>query len=257
MFRLFDSLSASFGTAGMVIGLVLVAFQIWMLVDALRRQEYIWAACIFFFSIISALLYYFLVYRDGTTAPTMQGFELPGAADRRRIKELQDKIHHLDKAPHHLELGDIYFQQGKLAKAEASYRAAYERDAEDPDIRAHLGQCLLRLNRPAEARPLLEGVVAEDAKHDYGHTMMALAETLTQLGEKDAAMARWREVLANNSYPRARVQLAELLISKGDTAAAKRELEEVLSDDAHSPAFQRKREGVWVSRAKRLLGSLR
>ena len=64
-----------------------------------------------------------------------------------------------------------------------AYRAAMERDPQDIDTRAHLGQCLLREKRPAEARPLLEGVIAENPKHDYGHTMMALAETLTALGE--------------------------------------------------------------------------
>ncbi|NJM54937.1 MAG: tetratricopeptide repeat protein [Verrucomicrobiae bacterium] len=151
---LFNSIGGSFGVPGMVIGVLLLAFQIWMLIDAIRRQEYIWAffLAIGFFlftgSVISTILYYFLVYRDGSTAPATRGFELPGTADRKRIKELQDKIHHLDKAPHHLELGDIYFQQGKLDKALASYRAAHERDAGDADIRAHLGQCLLRWENP-------------------------------------------------------------------------------------------------------------
>ena len=53
------------------------------------------------------------------SSPT-RGFELPGAHRRKRIKELQAKIHHLDKAHHYFELGDIYFQQGKLDKAEAA-----------------------------------------------------------------------------------------------------------------------------------------
>jgi len=254
---LFNSIGDSFGVPGMIIGVLFLAFQIWMLVDAIRRQEYFWAACIFLFSVISAMLYYFLVYRDGTTAPAMRGFELPGAADRKHIKELQDKIHHLDKAPHHLELGDIYFQQGKLDMALASYRAAHERDAEDADIRAHLGQCLLRLGKPDEARPLLEGVVAADPRHDYGHTMMALAETLMALDEKDAAIRCWRTVLASNSYARSKVQLAELLIERGEADEAKRELDELLTDDAHAPAFQRKRERVWTQRAKALRSAIK
>ena len=66
--------------------LIAVAFQIWMLVDAIRRQEWIWAVFIFFFSVISALLYFFMVYR--AAAPATRGFELPGAHSRKRIKEL-------------------------------------------------------------------------------------------------------------------------------------------------------------------------
>lgn len=244
-----------FGVSGIIIWVVTFALQLWMCVDAVRRGEYIWAVFIWIGSFISLLLYYFLVYRDGTTATS--GFELPGAAHRRRIKELQGQIHHLDKAHHHFQLGDIYFAQGKLDKAEACYRASIERDATDPDAQAHLGQCLLRKGKPAEARPLLEAVAAENPKHDYGHTLMALAETLNALGEKEAALATWRRVLADHSYARARVQFAELLIAKGESALARRELEEVITDEAHAPDFQRKRERVWVKSAKSLLAQLK
>ena len=92
--------------------LLITIFQVWMFIDAIRRQEYIWAAFIFIGSGISTLLYYLFVYRAAPSAT--RGFELPGAVDRRRIKDLQAKIHHLDKAHHHSQLGDIYFQQGKL-----------------------------------------------------------------------------------------------------------------------------------------------
>ncbi len=232
-----------------------LGFQVWMLVDAVRREEWIWAACIFFFSILSALIYFFLVFR---AAPiSTRGFELPGAYDRKRIKELQGQIHHLDKAHHHSQLGDIYFHQGKLAKAEACYRAALERDPQDIDTRAHLGQCLMRLKRPAEARPLLDAVCAEDPKHDYGHSRMALAETLGALGETEAAIKAWQGVLENHSYARARVQLAELYAAKGQPDAARSELEEILADSIHTPKFHRNREKVWVSRAKQLSRKLK
>ena len=185
------------------------------------------------------------------------GFELPGARKRKRIKELQAQIHHLDKAHHHSQLGDVYFPQGKLAEAEKCYRAAMERDPQDIDTRAHLGQCLLRLNRAAEARPLLEGVMHEKPEHDYGHTMMALAETLTALGETDNALLYWQHITQNHSYPRAKVQLAELYLAKNQPDLARAELKMVLSDDVHAPAFQRKRDRVWVRRAKSLMGKLK
>ncbi len=233
------------------IALLAAAFWLWMLIDAIRRKEWLWAVFIFAGFGLSALFYYFMVYR--ATPSATRGFELPGAHDRRRIKQLQAQIYHLDKAHHHSQLGDIYFQQGKLVKAEASYRAALERDAQDPDTRAHLGQCLLRQKRPAEARPFLEGVVAENPKHDYGHTQMALAETLTALGEKDAALQIWQRVTENHSYPRAKVQLAELYIAKQQFDLARTELQDVVGDDVHAPAFQRRRDRVWVRSASRLL----
>jgi hypothetical protein len=234
--------------------LALSLFQLWMLIDAIRRQEWIWAVFIFLGFGFSAILYFFMVYRAAPSAT--RGFELPGAHDRRRIKELQAQIHHLDKAHHHSQLGDIYFQQGKLPSAEACYRAAMERDPQDIDTRAHLGQCLLRQKRAAEARPLLEGVVTENPKHDYGYTMMALAETLAALGDRDAALNLWKQITENHSYPRAKVQLAEIYIAKNQRDLARAELHDVISDDVHAPAFQRKRDRIWVRRAKALMRKL-
>ena len=230
--------------------LAISAFQIWMLVDAVRQREWIWALFILVGWGFAALWYYFYVYRAAPSAT--RGFELPGAHDRHRIKQLQAQIHHLDKAHHHSQLGDIYFQHGKLQPAEACYRAALERDPQDIDTRAHLGQCLLRQKRPAEARPLLEGVVAENPKHEYGYSLMALAEDLTALGETDAALNIWKRVTENHSYPRAKVQLAELYLARNQADLARSEVREVLADDAHAPAFQRKRDRVWVRRAKSL-----
>jgi tetratricopeptide (TPR) repeat protein len=234
--------------------LLTTLFWLWMLIDALRRREWLWALFIFIGWGFSAMFYYFAVYRAAPSAT--RGFELPGAYQRRRIKELQAQIHHLDKAHHHSQLGDIYFHHGRLEKAEACYRAALERDPADIDTRAHLGQCLLRQKRPAEARPLLEGVAAENPKHEYGYSLMALAETLTALGETDAALENWLQVTANHTYPRAKVQLAELYLARNQPALARAEVDEVVADDAHAPSFQRQRDRVWVRRARGLMRKL-
>ncbi len=234
--------------------LLLTVFQLWMFIHALRQREWIWALFLAFGWGISALFYYLSVYRNSASATS--GFELPGAHHRRRIKELQAQIHHLDKAHHHSQLGDVYFQQGKLEKAEASYRAALERDPQDIDTRAHFGQCLLRQKKPAEALPLLEGVVKENPKHDYGFSQMALAETFTALGQSEAALNLWKQVTENHSYPRAKVQLAELYAARQQPELARAELKDVIADDAHSPMFQRKRDRVWVRRAKSLMRKL-
>src|SRR5688572_12008739 len=99
-------------------------FQLWMLIDAVRQREWMWVVVILVFPVFGSFWYFLQVYRGSGGA--MRGFELPGAHSRKRIKELQAQIHHLDKAHHHSQLADIYFQQGKLKEAEASYRAAME-----------------------------------------------------------------------------------------------------------------------------------
>jgi hypothetical protein len=248
-----------FQTVGGGGGLFLVVgtlFQIWMFIDALRRREFVWAVFILLFSFLTAILYFFMVYRASDGGNPLAGFELPGAADRRQITRLKSEIHHLDKAHHHLQLGDIYLSQGKLADAEDCYRAAYARDPKDEDVRAHLGNCLARRAKPQEALPLLESVVAQNPKHDYGYTLMTLAEAQAAAGQDDRAAATWRQVLSLYSYARARVQFAELLVKKKEYAEARKNLDEVIEEVPFSPKFQRKREAVWLRRAKSLRRSL-
>ncbi|MSU36120.1 MAG: tetratricopeptide repeat protein [Pedosphaera sp.] len=230
------------------------AFQLWMLIDAIRQKEWIWVLFLVIGWSFTALFYYFTVYRSSPSST--RGFEFPGAANRRQIKSLKAQIHHLDKAHHHSQLGDVYYKQGKLSQAEACYRASLERDATDLDTLSHFGQCLLRQNRLADAKVYLEKVLAEDPRHDFGFTQMALAETRQALGETTAAITDWRNVLQNNSYARARVQLAELLTAKGDVAEARQQAQETIEDDVHAPAFQRSRDKVWMSRARSLLARI-
>jgi hypothetical protein len=235
------------------ISLAYGVFWVWMLVDAIRKGEWLWVALMF--TGLGPFWYFFLVYRASPSAT--RGFELPGAVDRRRIKDLQAKIHHLDKPHHYSQLGDIYFQQGKLQKAEECYRAAMERDPQDIDTRAHFGQCLLRAQRPGEARPLLEGVVAENPKHDYGYSQMALAETYLALGENEKAFSLWKQVVEHHSYARAKVQLAEMYLARNQPDLAAHELREVISDDAHAPTFQRRRDRIWIKRARGVLAKIK
>lgn len=245
---------------GSPVALLAFAFSLWMFVDALRRQEWIWAVCIAVFTVFSAMLYFFLVYRQqgpaaGGGLGGFSGLELPGARQRARMREIRARIHDLDHARDHLDLADLMFSRGEFKEAEASYRASLARDPEDMDAAAHLGQCLMRLGRPAEARPLLEGVLAKDPRHDYGHTRMALAEALTALGDTPAALNHWHEVNQNHGYPRARVQHAELLLAHGRRAEALALAREAVADDDHAPRFQRQRDKAWIRRARRILSN--
>jgi tetratricopeptide (TPR) repeat protein len=226
-------------------------FQLWMLVDAIRREEWLWAVLIFIFPGLTALWYFFMVYRAAPSAT--QGFELPGAGKRKRIKELEVLIHNLDKPHHYLELGDIYFQKGDLAKAEGCYRASLQREPQDIDARAHMGQCLLRQKKAEEASTILYQVCVENPKHDYGYSLMAYAESLQMLGDTESAIHVWKRVLEEHNYARARVQLGELYLAAKKPDLAQPELQAAINDDRHAPAFQRKRDRVWIRRARSLV----
>ncbi len=233
--------------------LILVAFWVWMFVDAIRRQEWFWAVLIAFFQ-LSAVFYFFFVYRPNRNVAAGPAFEFPGATDRKRIKELEDQIHHLDKAHHHAELGEIYLRQGKVDKATECFTAARERDPDDIDILALVGKGHLEKEEFEAARTVLERVVAEDVRHDYGQTQLALAEVYSRLGEREKAIAAWQSVLEANTYAQARVMLGEALLAEGRTEEACEQLDEVIEDSKHTPDFHRRKDKYWVRRARQLLG---
>ncbi len=236
---------------------ILIGFQVWMLVDAIRREAWVWAVAIFFFSPVAAAIYFVMVYRAAfATAGVSGGGTVPPAPSQERIEDLQARIEDLDKAHLHSQLGDVYAEDGDLKKAEECYRAAYERDQEDLDIQARLGRCLVRQNRPSEAQPWLEAVCREKPKHEYGHTMMALAETFESIGEPQAAIKTWQRVLENHCYDRARVRLAELYLRQGSNQQARELLNEVIADNANLPQFAQDREREWVERAQKRLREL-
>lgn len=230
--------------------LVAGAFHLWMLFHAVQRQDWTWVLFLIFFNLPASIWYYITVYRTEGTGGT--GFELPGAQNRKRIKELEAKIHHLDKAQSHLELGDIYFQKGKYELAEESYRRALARDKEDQDIQSHLGQCLLRQGKAAEALPFLHGVCSTNRQHEYGYTLMALAETFSALNRKEDSVKVWRSVLERYRYDRARVQLAALCLETGGKEEASRLLNEVIADADHATPFDKRRNRIWIKKAKAL-----
>lgn len=232
--------------------LIFWLFALWMLVDAFRQEQWMWVLFIIIFPLINAPLYYFLVYRQHGGGIS---FSIPGSADRKRIKELEQQIHHLDKAHHYFELADILYRQGDYAEAEKNYVASLERESDDIDARAHLGHCLMAQKRYGEAKDRFEDVCMEDPKHEYGRSLIALGECMTELGELDSAIDIWEQAITQNSYAQPRIRLAEALLRDGaeeKKIRARQLVEDVLREETLTPEFQRKQEAEWVNRARKL-----
>jgi len=236
--------------------LIFWLFAVWMLVDAFRQEQWMWVVFIIIFPIINAPLYYFLVYRQHGGGI---GFSMPGFSDRKRIKELEQQIHHLDKAHHYLELADIHFRQGNYTEAEKNYLASLEREPGDIDARAHHGHCLMAQKRFGEAKDRFEEVCMENPKHEYGRSLIAVGECMTELGEHETAIDIWEQALKQNSYAQPRVRLAEALLRAGSEEKkirARQLVEDVLREETLTPEFQRKQETEWVNRARKLSKNL-
>ncbi len=232
--------------------LLFTVFHYCMLADSIRRQEYVWSFFLLFPAYFNSVMYYFSVYRHDPINFAFFGWF---GDDARRIKQLEADIYHLDKAHHYQQLGDIYLKQNKLTKAEECFRGALQRDPKEIDAQAHLGVCLARQKKFAEAVPYLRQVATQNPEHDYGETLICLAEPLTALKDP-TALPTWQYVLTQCTLSRARVQYAELLAESGNAAEALKQARTVVEDDRFTPRFQQIRDRPWVSRAKKLVRAL-
>ncbi len=236
---------------GSLITVLVIGFQIWMIVDCVRnRNDLYWIFIILFFSFIGALVYYFVCKR---AAPEADGSFSRRRLQRQRIEELQNKIHHLDKAHHYAELGDVYREQQKWAQAQQAYESALEREKDLFDARAHLGYVLLARGRAAEAWEQLGPALQQQPNFELGELLWQCARCQAALGRLPEARGLYEKFLVSHGYLQAQLEYAELLDKLGDSAAGTRALQQVVHDFDHAPRFLKRTNHQWKRKAERLL----
>lgn len=153
------------------------------------------------------------------------------------------------------------FQQGRLAEAEAAWRAILERKPDDPEALHLLGLILARTGRPEgldlldrsieraprhaaflnnRAQILAEAGRGDEALRDLRRAVMLeprfhaaychLGSLLRRLGRLEEALAAFRKALAIDArVPEAHVGLGNVLRERGDPAAARAAYEAALN----------------------------
>lgn len=240
-------------TTGSALGLLYYGFALAMAVHAVRHRQWLWVVALL---AMPGFAFWYFLY-EFRANPTV-GFELPGAADRRRAATLESQIalSAFDRPDLGRELGEIRLKQNRLPEAERLLDKVLALRPADLDARALYGQTLLRAGRAADAIPHLEQVTRKDPRHNFGYTLMAHAEALAATGRAADAIPAWRKVLEANHYDRAKTQLAELLATAGQTAEARALADAVVRGAPHTSKMNRRRDAVWQKRARRLLRRL-
>jgi hypothetical protein len=172
---------------------------------------------------------------------------------RKRIKHLEAAIIDNPSIGNFEELGDLYFDDGRFAKA----REAYDRvisprtDSADPFYRRALAEIELG-DRQAAADDLARAV-AIDPKCDYHRAAGLLAHVLGQLGKHEEAAARFADVTQVSTLSETQVNYAAFLAATGKTAEAREWAQRVLAKKATMPAYMRRRERPWFRKANALV----
>jgi len=236
---------------GAAVGLLTLALQIWMIVDCLRTgNEPYWIWVILVLGPIGVLIYFF-VCKYGTSRVERSFFKR--RAQQRQIEELQAKIHHLDKAYHYAELGDVYREQQKWPLAQRAYRAAIERDPDMFEARAYLGCVLLAQNQPEEAWKLLEPAFQQKPGFKSGELLWQCARCQAARGQFPQARQLYEQLLDSHGYFEAQYEYATLLNRLGEKDASIAAARQLVDDAKHAPRFHQRSSRPWMKKAQRFL----
>jgi hypothetical protein len=218
-----------------------------------RRPDSFWLWIIIMGGGIGALIYIVaeVIPDAGLLRGAMQVYPR-----RKRIRYLEAAVLDNPSVGNYEELGDLYLDDGKYAKARACFdRVISPRtDSADPFYRRAL--CEIELGDFPAAAEDLTRTVEIDPKYDYHRAPGLLAYVLGRLRRHDEALARFEDVLRTSTVSETQYNYAALLAEVGRKAEAREWAQRILAKKPTMPAYMRRKERPWFRKTAALIKKL-
>ena len=175
---------------------------------------------------------------------------------RRRIKELEAAVLDNPSIGNYEELGDLYLDDRKFAKARECFDRVITPRTETPDPFYRRALSEIELGDLQAAADDLVQVTTLDPKYDYHRAAGLLADTLGKLGRHDEAAAHFANVTQVSTLSETQYNYASLLATMGRSDEAREWAQRVLAKKPTMPAYMRRRERPWFRKANALIKRL-
>ena len=215
----------------MILYLLVIAFQVYCIVDVIRRgRSTIWIMALVFLPLASGIAYFIV-----EILPSLQGNRHVRTA-RQKLVETIDPERELRSAQQALDVADTMANRARVGDAltalgrHAEALPMYERAAGvRPDFRAgeKLARSLYFNDRPQKALSLLDCLPKVTAQSDRDRITLLRARILEEVDRNDEALECYREVVERLPGDEARCRYAALLLKVGRKSEARRVLEDV------------------------------
>jgi len=170
---------------------------------------------------------------------------------RRRIKRREVMVLDNPSVGNFEELGDLYLDDKKYAKARACFdRVIGRTDELDPLYHRALSE--IGLDDFTAAVADLEQVLARDPKYNYQRAAGLYAHALAKLGRREEADKMFASVLETSTLSETEYNYASFLASTGRAAEARAMADRILRKKATMPDYLRRRERPWFWKAAAL-----
>ena len=218
-----------------------------------RRPENFWLWIILFLGPFGALAYIGMeVVPDlGLLRHSFDAF-----GRRKRIALLEALVTQNPSPGNYEELGDLYLEEQKYARARECYDKALVRRADHPDPLYRRGIAALHLGDfPAAVRDL-EAVTARDGRYDSHRAVALLAHAYANAGDPEKAAALFEQATASSTLTETYYHYASFLASQNRPAEAREWAERIMTRKATMPRYLQRRERSWFRKTAALLKRL-
>ena len=230
-------------------------FQIWMIVDAIRRRSPLYLPIVIFFFSPAAILYFFLV-----KLPELTGRQPAAAALQRSsgpdLEQLAELARQTPSELNKLAFADKLAELQRFPEAVGRYRDVLRQNKESKEALHGLARALLNLGRPLEAIEELATLMEINPEFRDYSAALDYAEALWQAGKQEDAIGLLTGLVSVSKRINHRMALAHYLKERGDSVTARNELDQALREFASSPDFVQRRDQRWAERARKLLAEL-
>jgi hypothetical protein len=218
-----------------------------------RRPDTIWLYVIIFLGPLGALAYIGMeIVPD--LGLLRQSFDAFGR--RKRIKHLAALVMENPSPGNYEELGDLYLEEEKFARARECYDKALARPTGHPDPLYRRGIAAIHLGDFRAAVRDLEAVTTRDGRYDSHRAIALLAHAYANADEPDKAAALFEQATNSSTLTETYFHYASFLASQNRQAEAREWAERIMARKVTMPRYLQRRERHWFRKTAALLKRL-
>jgi hypothetical protein len=219
-----------------------------------RRPETVWMYVIIFLGPPGALIYILIeVVPDlGLLRHVFDAF-----GRRKRISHLEAVVLENPSSGNYEELGDLYLEEEKYARARECYDKAISPRTAHHDPVYRRGIAAIHLNDFGAAVADLEHVTSREPKYDSHRAVALLAHAYANVGRAEEAEVLFRQATEISTLSETYLNFATFLVSRNRPHEARQWAERILAKTPTMPRYLQRRERPWFRKANALLKRLR
>ena len=242
-------------------GLIFLLFSWWgIILQALaivhfirRRPDTFWLWIIIFGGGIGALVYIAVEVLPDASLLRQTAKTFPR---RKRIRELERAVLDNPSAGNYEELGDLYLEEKKYARARQCFDKAISSRTDSPDPYYRRGIAATAMHDFEPAVRDLEHVVAYERDYDFHRAMGLLAHAYANTGQPEKAELLFKEATQTSTSSETYYNYASFLAAQHRNAEAREWAQRILSKKPTMPRYLQRIERPWFRRARGLISRL-